>query len=283
MNPQFTVDGNDNINILINCQKPTHPINLLSTVLRKPLGLNTISSIYQERISKDDRPNIDAYRKVLEAFYNKIEVCPEQVATIPQDKGLLVVANHPLSGMDGVAIGSLVSQVRNDVKILMAQAFETIPLAASIGIFVTPLAGQQAIAEKQNSFRRAMRWLKDGHCVIVFPAGEVSSVYNRSFVDPIDVPWMSSVARWIKISQCVVLPVFVHGKPSNLYLNSRRLFHPLGSFFLLREIAIQQHRTIKLSVGMPLTCDETLPLLDKDRHGTVLTEFLRSRVYAAGQ
>jgi putative hemolysin len=58
--------------------------------------------------------------------------------------------------------------------------------------------------------RECQRWLDEGHCLIVFPAGEVSH-YHPSKKTVCDGKWSAHIARLLKKSNARVVPVFFHG------------------------------------------------------------------------
>ena len=43
---------------------------------------------------------------------------------IPKDKGIIIVANHPLGGLDGVALINELGKFRTDIKFLVNDIFE---------------------------------------------------------------------------------------------------------------------------------------------------------------
>ena len=57
--------------------------------------------------------------KVLEALKVKIDYEPEQLQRIPKEGPVVIVANHPYGGIEGIILAALIGRVRSDVKFLV--------------------------------------------------------------------------------------------------------------------------------------------------------------------
>src|SRR5690349_19195622 len=65
-------------------------------------------------------------------------VSDTDLARIPKTGPLIVVANHPFGGLDGLALLSLLQRVRPDVKVMANHLLRRIPDLRDSMIFVDP-------------------------------------------------------------------------------------------------------------------------------------------------
>ena len=56
--------------------------------------------------------------RILRSLNVTYRVSPDDLASIPVDGSLVVVANHPYGGIEGIILGALLGSVRSDVKVL---------------------------------------------------------------------------------------------------------------------------------------------------------------------
>ncbi len=172
----------------------------------------------------------------------------EDLAKIPTHGPLVVVANHPFGGIEGIVLGDLLQRIRPDTKIVGNYLLERIvPIRDSL-ISVNPFGQASAIGANARQVRNCLRWLKAGHCLIVFPAGEVSHFRcrRRCITDP---PWSAHVAALARLSGADVLPVFFPGRNSH-WFTLVGLIHPrLRTAMLGRELLAKQASRIRLYIG----------------------------------
>src|SRR6478609_6840469 len=95
--------------------------------LKKPLehmlGLDRLNEHYA---AVQSRPGDFAARS-LSALNITYDVSPEGLTRIPKTGPLVIVANHPFGGLDGLILSALVRQVRPDAKILANFLLQRIP------------------------------------------------------------------------------------------------------------------------------------------------------------
>ncbi|MGI9518892.1 MAG: hypothetical protein ACR2NP_17690, partial [Pirellulaceae bacterium] len=72
----------------------------------------------------DDHREIHYFHKAAEAF--RLQVTPSVgfEDRVPRTGPLVVVANHALNGIDGMAIGAALCDVRPDLKIMLTTTFD---------------------------------------------------------------------------------------------------------------------------------------------------------------
>jgi putative hemolysin len=155
---------------------------------------------------------------------------------------LIIVANHPIGSLDGLALLKLISEVRSDVKVL---ANDMLMAVKPLQELLIPVAvfGKQG---ERSSYRAMQQHLEADGALIIFPAGEVSRL---SPVGVRDGKWYSGFVRLAQRTQTAILPVFVGAHNSALFYGASMLYKPLGTLLLVQEMFKQQQRHIKFRIG----------------------------------
>ncbi|HXY06930.1 MAG TPA: lysophospholipid acyltransferase family protein [Terriglobales bacterium] len=215
---------------------------------------------------------------VLTGMRVQYQVAESDWARIPGSGPAIITANHPFGLLDGAILGALLSQVRNDVKILTNFLLAGIPELREHCIFVDPFGASDSVARNRPGVRRAMHWLARGGMLVVFPAGEVSHVRLQDFgiVDPL---WNSMVARLAGKTGSAVVPVFISGHNSAAFLTLGLVHSRFRTAWLLNEFLQQTDKTVEVRIGNRIP-PETLRNLGS--HGDV-TSYLRWRTYVLAQ
>ncbi len=246
---------------------------LLGGALGYVLMLNRLNSLYGQIDRKSDtRGFID---ETLRRLKVECEVSENDLAAMPQSGSLLVVANHPFGGIEGLILASLLLGVRPDAKIMANYILGRIPELRPILLPVDPFGAKASQARNLKSLREGMGWLKGGHALAVFPAGTVSHVdlHQRRIADP---AWHQSIGRMAQKSRSSVLPVFFEGSNS-LVFQLAGIIHPkLRTALLPHEFLNKGNKTIKVRIGNVIPF-EKVNAFDTDEK---LATYLRMRTYA---
>ena len=248
----------------------------LARVLRLPVealvGFPTLNRIYRGVLALPAETPFE--RRVLEVMRITPGVAEEELAKIPKEGPVVVVANHPFGGIEGVLLLERLKTVRPDVKAMANYMRAAIPEMREDFIFVDPFAGTGSVRANLRPMKECIRWLGDGHLLIIFPAGEVAHFTwkDRRVVDP---KWQVNVASIIQKSKASVTPIFFRGR-NNLLFQIAGLIHPrLRTVLLPRNFANKQGKTLRFTVGSTLP-PKMLEAFANDR--SRLLHFLRFRV-----
>ncbi|MDW8262436.1 MAG: GNAT family N-acyltransferase, partial [Phycisphaerales bacterium] len=106
----------------------------------------------------------------------------------------------------------------------------------------------EAPARNFSPMKAALQWLKEGHCLAMFPAGEVAHLEpgRRVVVDP---KWNCSFARLARSAGAAIVPVYFDGRNSMVF-QLAGLVHPgLRTILLARELQRRRHSTVRACVG----------------------------------
>ena len=147
---------------------------------------------------------------------------------IPRQGPLIVVANHPYGGLDGLMLGAIIARARTDFKLLANRYLSAIAAVGDAIIPVDVLGGRTAMRFNMRSLRQAVDWLRSGGCLGVFPAGEVSR-FRPVELSVVDQTWGSHVAALLRRSKASVVPVYFPGRNSTLFTMASMLHPFLGS------------------------------------------------------
>ena len=251
---------------------PAHLARWVQGPLERLLALHRLDRWHRQMPpSADDR---EFLQRVLELFQVEYRVDEAELARIPREGPLVVVANHPFGGLEGILIAALLRSVRSDVKIMANGLLQRIPELRELFIGVDPFGGQDAARRNLAPLRDGLKTLRDGGCLVIFPAGEVSHVdlRRRVITDP---AWNDHAAKLARRSEAPVLPVYFHGANSWVF-QAAGLVHPsLRTALLPRELVNKCRRTIPISIGQPIS-PKRLEAFADDRERT---DYLRLRTY----
>ncbi|MFO0840068.1 MAG: GNAT family N-acyltransferase [Phycisphaerae bacterium] len=252
--------------------------NWLTRLGERALAFPTLNSIYAQTNAPHDGHSF--CERVLHALRITVHVADADMRRIPRSGGVVIVANHPFGGLDGIVLAALLGRVRADTRVLANFLLARIPEMRESCLFVDPFGGPQAAERSRSAMRAAVRWVRDGGALVVFPAGEVShlSLARRDISDP---AWSQSVARLIRAARCAVVPIYFEGRNRAVF-QLAGLIHPrLRTVLLPHELLAKRGRCIHLRVGLPIQH----PRLERFFAGgdadaaSKLTDYLRLRTY----
>ena len=241
--------------------------------IERTLRFPALNALYEEIMSweGDDRPFAE---KSLDVLHAKLKYDDDDLQRIPNTGPLIVVANHPFGGVEGLALLTLLRRVRPDVKLMANELLSMIPELRDSFFFVDVFEKPESKRKNLAAMRSAYQWLNDGGVLGVFPAGEVShlNVRQRAIVDP---PWSDTVARMAKRANVPVLPVFFDGRNSNLF-QIMGMVHPrLRTMMLPREMLRRQREPVSLRIGHVVPQDRLATFAGIED----ITAYLRVRTY----
>jgi putative hemolysin len=250
-------------------------IVMANSLAERLLLLNKIYNIY-ETIPSSSGP-AEFIQDILNRFQISHSLHPRDLGAIPLSGPTVVVANHPFGGVDGLVLASILCSVRNDVKILVNYFIGRISEMRPIVIKVDPFGKKASINDNWIALKEAVRWVKKGGLLVVFPAGEVSHFRckTRKIEDP---EWNETIARIIRLTQAKVIPAYFKGSNSFAF-QAAGLIHPLlRTLMLPREMLKKQSANINLKIGSTIPYKRMAEIADDSD----LVDYLRFRTYLLG-
>jgi putative hemolysin len=233
------------------------------------------------KFEKQGAPQGQAFwRATLDVMGIDLLTPPAQLARIPTEGPVVVVANHPHGMVDGMILADLIGRVRNDYKILTRQLLTGIDEVASSYMIPVPFPHDADAQRKSVEMRaNAMAHLKTGGLITLFPSGVVAS--SRTMFGPaIEAEWNVFTAQMIRRSGAKVVPIFFPGANSRWYQMANRISPILRQAFLLHEIVHSCNRPQAPIVGEVIP-ESDMELLAKDPRGFMT--WLREHTLALGR
>ena len=248
----------------------------LLSVARKPLErlfyFHGLNNLYNEALHYQTEQAF--YDKLLDRMNVNYHISGRDMARIPNEGRVIVVANHPFGGLEGIILASILRSVRDDSKILANYLLECIPELREVFFFVDPFGGSKSARANLSSMKKSIQWLRDGHMLGVFPAGEVAH-FSLSKRKVVEAEWAESVAALIRKSESPVLPVYFDGFNGKLF-QLMGLIHPrLRTAMLPKELINKKDRDIDICIGKVIAYNK-LKSFESDKE---MINYLRQRTF----
>lgn len=189
---------------------------------------------------------------------------------IPAEGACVIVSNHPHGMSDGLMIGDIAMKVRSDIRIVVNDFLHCVRGMRPYQITVDVYGGEEAKRANMAGMREMLKWLRDGHCLIIFPSGSAAS-WSEEDGRVIDDPWQTNMASIIRKTGATVVPMHFSGENGALFQLVTRLCKSRRSAFLPREIKRDSQTLHQVRVGKAIPASR-LELLDSDQ---ALSDFLR--------
>jgi putative hemolysin len=187
------------------------------------------------------------------------------------------VANHPLGGLDGLALLAWVLSRHGDARVAVNAILTAIPHLRGYAVGVRRGQVRRSLA---TDFETALR---SNAPLIVFPAGATSRRWRSSVLDP---AWSPAFVRLARRYQRPIIVVHISGRNSRRFYAvsevRRALSIPwnLEMLLLPREFLNPTTRQLRLRLLPALTAADLAALGATERHRA---QALRERCYAAAQ
>jgi len=194
---------------------------------------------------------------------------------LPATGPLLVAANHPYGGIDGLAAIAALLDRRPDLKVIATQSLAGLEPLRGMLIPVDNFGHSASRGTNVVALRQALRHVKAGGSLLLFPAGAVShlDLAHRCVADP---PWNRTATALLAAAGAPVAPLYVHGS-NGAGFQLAGLLHPaLRTALLPREVTNKRGTCLDLRLGEPIAAERLAALGDPGR----VERLLRVRLYS---
>ncbi len=238
---------------------------------------------YLKWLYEDFRANKKGGESFWDAAVRKLElkvvVNEDGLAALPKTGPLVVVANHPFGVLDGIVISHLVSRVRHDFLVLtnavLTRAEELRPWLLPVDFTET----EEALKTNIQTRAMAKKHLMGGGCLVVFPAGGVSTTPSLWDKRAQDAPWGTLTGRLIGQAKAPVVPFYFAGQNSRLFQIASHVSMTLRLSLLFKEIHDRIGSEVHVRVGEMMGYNRLATITGRQE----FMDHLRGVTYALGQ
>lgn len=219
---------------------------LTKKIILKFLGKLIHINEANEFLSKSgDKKGISFIEEIFEYLNFSFSLSDKDIQKIPSEGRLVIVANHPLGGLDGLALIKAVSNVRSDVKII---GNDVLSYITNLKELILPFTIEGKKLQREN-IRKIGASLENEEAVIIFPAAEVS---RMKFFTIKDNKWMKGATFFAEKYNSPVLPVFVEARNSFMFYLISGINKFFSRFLLPHELFSKRNKTINIKIGDPI-------------------------------
>lgn len=246
-------------------------------IIEKLTGQLKIWRLYREYQNETEQ-----YDDFWDAAIKKLDVTVNydrsKLDAVPKTGPLVVVANHPYGVLDGLIINRLISRVRDDYKVLTNSVLCQAPECKDTLLPIDFGTTEDALRTNLETRKAARDVLAGGGCIVVFPAGGVSSIPTWKDKVAQDTAWQPFIAKLILGGKADVVPLFFEGQNSRLFQIASLFSATLRTSLFFKEVADKIGSKVGVIVGDTIPF-ETLPHKDNRE---MLCHYLREQTYKAG-
>lgn len=232
--------------------------------------LNKVNKIFNRH--KDKSP-MGFLSGVLDSYQIKYHISEADLAKIPKDGAFVTISNHPLGGIDGCILLKAVLEQREDYKIIANFLLQKLTPIKDYIMPVNPFEDRKDAKSSVAGLINALKHIKQGMPLGVFPAGEVSTTKERNIY--VDREWEDGAIRLIQKANVPVVPIYFHAKNSKWFYRLSKVSDVLRTLKLPSELSNKRRKVIHIKIGSPIKPNEIEKIEGLDN----LKAFLRGKTY----
>lgn len=239
----------------------------VTSFLRRLLHLDFLNTYFVQGYE-----GVDFCVHAMEFLDVKLDV--EGLENVPADGRYTFVSNHPLGGIDGVALGGIVGQnFGGKVKYLVNDFLMLVKGLAPICVGINKTGGQG-----RDLPRLIDEAFRSDNQMVLFPAGLCSRKIDGKVQD---LKWTKAfVTKSIQTGRDIVPVHFIAENSPRFYRVANlckrlKLKFNIAMAFLPDEMCRQQHKTFKVVFGKPVPYSS----LDSSKTAVEWAQVIRKKVY----
>ncbi len=257
---------------------PADPLlkRLAIGALEVATGRNLIKRLYLQH-QASGWAGASFFDVAIKALSLDLQYDASRLAALPREGPLVVVANHPFGVLDGIVMCALMRKARPDFLVLSNAVLLRAPEMRDHMLPIDFTETMEAQRANVASRAKALKHLQNGGCVVIFPAGAVSTspdaLGRRPAVDP---PWTPYVARLVQSARAPVVPIYFPGQNSRLFQIVSHISVTLRLALFFHEVRRRIGGRFEVKIGELISFERLSHFTDKN----ALVEALRAATYS---
>lgn len=189
----------------------------------------------------------------------------------------ITISNHPCGHLDGVALVDLIGKVRSDYKVMVNKILGRVETMSDNFIHVVPTGAEKTAATEESvrGVKAALRHLRSGGVLGLFPSGAVSDLHLPSFLVR-DREWQEPVIKLIAKAQVPIVPIRFFDGNSPFYYSLGLIDWRVRLLRLPAEVFNKKGKPFRIGIGPVITVEKQRPFASDLN---LFRSFLRSSVY----
>lgn len=215
--------------------------------------------------------NQDFCATVVEQF--GLEITAKGLDNIPNTGGAMIVMNHPLGGMDAMALVHLLAEKRKDIKFIVNDLLLNLYPVKDLFVGVNKHG-----ANGRNLPNQMNELFSTDNLVGIFPAGLVS---RKKKGEVVDLEWKKTFVKYARQHEKMIIPIYIDGRLSNFFYNLANFRTFIGlkvnieMLYLSDELFHQKNKKFKFVVGEPFYISD----FNKSLSDKKIAEEIKEKVY----
>lgn len=244
----------------------------IAPIIDRTLALHRLNQTYHKVAHHDC--GITFMHSVNDLYQLAVDVDEKELEHIPQTGGCIVVANHPTGLAETLLVYTLLLRRRKDVKLMATTMLSRIHQLRSVTISTDNLDTNNRLATNKAAIKAALDWVKAGHVLVTFPAGEVSH-FTFAEKQVIDGQWSTLAISLSKKTNAPILPICFKTR-NNWLFNAAGVIHPfLRTMLIPRAFEKAAKKVMPATIGLPIA-----KRVIQDSEPKLVSEWLRRLTYA---
>ena len=255
-------------------------VNILSQQFIKITELLTgkliLKKLYDQYVLENNPPE-NFWNDAVKKLKFNLQTNFQDGSFIPKKGRLIIVANHAFGVADGVSLCSIVSNIRQDYKIITHKVLRQADAVKDKIIPIDFSLNREAVLANIVARKDAEKVLQNEGVIVIFPSGQIATKENLKLnTKAHDGDWKQFVSKLIVKTKSPVLPSYFEGQNSHIYHIANKMGQTFRYSLLMYELTRKIGDTINLHFG------KIIPFSDFEEIGNLIeiTKYIRNKTYS---
>lgn len=229
---------------------------LAINLIERSLGIHQVAVLFEE-LKRELPIGEDVFGAALKKLNIRLDYDQNQLAKIPSNGPLIFISNHAFGLLDGITLSHFGMASRGDVQTFLHSA-NALVHDEQLGRYFLPIdfnETKEAIKTTIASKREAIRRLRDGGAVVIFPSGG-TALAPRIFDKAVEKEWKLFAAKMVHMTEATVIPTYFPGQNSFRFHMADKVSSTLRLALVVHELWRRRNSAVRIEIGNPIPFSE---------------------------